>query len=98
LGNVLTNWSIIHIGDFNGDGKRDVLGQYTSGDVSIWLINGTQVLSAEGFSAGPGATYGDLVHERHALSSASLGNVSTTWFNRPRPSDEVLIYSRQNWL
>jgi hypothetical protein len=34
--------------DFNGDGKRDILWQNTSGDVAIWFMNGTQVAQTGG--------------------------------------------------
>jgi hypothetical protein len=32
--------------DFNGDGKSDIAWRNTNGDVAIWLMNGTQTLSA----------------------------------------------------
>ena len=32
--------------DFNGDGKSDIAWRNTNGDVAIWLMNGTQALSA----------------------------------------------------
>jgi hypothetical protein len=32
-------------GDFNGDGMSDILWRSTSGEVAIWLMNGTQLLS-----------------------------------------------------
>ena len=31
--------------DFNGDGKSDIAWRNTNGDLAIWLMNGTQVLS-----------------------------------------------------
>jgi hypothetical protein len=34
------------IGDFNGDGKSDILWQDTSGDVAEWLMNGTSVVAS----------------------------------------------------
>jgi hypothetical protein len=40
--------SIIETGDFNGDGKSDILWQDASGNVTIWFINGTQVAQAAG--------------------------------------------------
>jgi FG-GAP-like repeat len=33
-------------GDFNGDGKADIVCRDTAGDTSIWLMNGAAVLMA----------------------------------------------------
>ena len=35
-----SNWTIVGTGDFNGDGKSDILWRDTSGTVAIWLMNG----------------------------------------------------------
>jgi len=37
--------TIAGIGDFDGNGSEDILWRDTSGNVSIWLMNGTSILS-----------------------------------------------------
>src|SRR4029078_3883644 len=39
--NVPTSWTIAGTGDFNGDGKDDVLWRSNTGQVSDWLATGT---------------------------------------------------------
>jgi hypothetical protein len=57
LGAVPPSWNVVHTGDFNGDGKSDILWHNMSGQTSIWLMtaNGTQVqvLSTTGFGIIP---------------------------------------------
>src|SRR5208282_5023409 len=40
-----SGWTIVGTGDFNGDGYGDILWRDTSGDVAIWLMNGTTILN-----------------------------------------------------
>jgi hypothetical protein len=42
VGPLPSNWNIVQIGDYNGDGYSDLLTQAAYG-VSIWLMNGTTV-------------------------------------------------------
>jgi hypothetical protein len=49
LGNLpLATWTVAGTGDFNGDGKVDVLWRDSAGNIAIWFMNGTTVASAAG--------------------------------------------------
>jgi hypothetical protein len=37
------SWHVVEIGDFNGDGKSDILWRNDSGAVAEWLTNGTAI-------------------------------------------------------
>ena len=45
MGNISTDWSIVETGDFDGDGKSDILWRNSDGDVGIWFMNGTTLLN-----------------------------------------------------
>jgi hypothetical protein len=81
LGNVPTVWSVVGTGDFNGDGKGDILWRNTAtGVVDIWLMNGTQMISATDIGNVPLAwsVAGELVNCRN-------------WrFQRERPSRHTM--------
>jgi len=47
-------YTIVGVGDFEGDGKNDVLWRNTSdGDTEIWLMNGTTLLSGKSLGIVP---------------------------------------------
>ena len=45
LGSVGADWTIAGVGDFNDDGKADILWRHTDGRVAVWLMDGTVVSS-----------------------------------------------------
>jgi hypothetical protein len=50
-------WSIVETGDFNGDGKSDLLWRDTSGNIAMWFMNGVQVAQAAGVGFVPIAVW-----------------------------------------
>ncbi len=54
LGNVGSTWTVAETGDFNGDGKSDILYRDTSaGAIAMWYMNGTAVLQYLGAGSVP---------------------------------------------
>jgi len=40
------DWKIVGVGDFNGDGKPDLVWQHTNGWLSVWYMNGPNMVSS----------------------------------------------------
>ena len=51
------SWHAIGTGDFDGDGKSDILFQNTSGQVAIWLMNGATPTTEALAGANPGPSW-----------------------------------------
>jgi hypothetical protein len=45
LGSMGSEWHVVTTGDFDGDGKSDILWENTSGNTDVWSMDGTQLLS-----------------------------------------------------
>ena len=50
-------WHVDGTGDFNGDGKSDVLWQNDNGTPAIWLMDGTNVIGAGAVGSNPGPSW-----------------------------------------
>ena len=51
---VSTDWSIVGVGDFNGDGKPDIVWRnYTNGQNAIWYMDGLTAIGGGAFSWAP---------------------------------------------
>jgi hypothetical protein len=44
---------VAETGDFDGNGKSDILWRDTSGDIAIWYMNGTTIASGTGLGTMP---------------------------------------------
>jgi hypothetical protein len=56
IGNPGPDWHIFGIGNYNNDGKSDILWQNSSGAVAIWEMNGATPL-ATAIITNPGPTW-----------------------------------------
>jgi len=45
IAQIPTAWTIFETGDFDGDGKSDILWRDISGNIAMWFMNGTQITS-----------------------------------------------------
>ena len=56
IGNPGPDWHILGTGDYNNDGKSDILWQNSSGAVAIWEMNGTTPIATATIT-NPGPTW-----------------------------------------
>jgi hypothetical protein len=47
IGGVDPSWTIVGVGDYDGDGKADILWRHTSGAVAIWEMTGFTAKAAQ---------------------------------------------------
>src|SRR5208283_5688874 len=52
------DWNIAGVGDFNGDGCRDILWRnQTTGDVAVWYMHGNTLAAERKFESAPDSTW-----------------------------------------
>ena len=78
LGITGTDWHIAGTGDFDGDGKGDILWRHDSGVVAIWEMNGGQVKASLGV-----ATVGTDWHIQDATAGTPIPGAAMTSAARP---------------
>jgi serralysin len=54
------DWHVQGTGQFNGDGRSDILWQNDNGQAAVWLMDGTTLLSGMFVGPNPGADW-DLI-------------------------------------
>jgi len=50
---VPTTWTILGVGDFDGDGHADILWRDAAGNLAVWLMSGGAVVSDVGLGNVP---------------------------------------------
>jgi probable HAF family extracellular repeat protein len=63
------SWSVAGIGDFNNDGNADILWRNASGEVSVWLMDGSTITAGADVTSG-----GAVVQPDASWSVAGIGD------------------------
>jgi hypothetical protein len=75
---------VIGTGDFNGDGHSDILWQNESGEIAIWELNGTSVITAANLG-NPGPSW-------HAIGAGNFNGDAYSDVILQNSSGEVFIW------
>jgi serralysin len=60
------DWHVVNTGDYNGDGKADIVWQNHDGTPAVWLMNGTSLISGANVGFDPGSDW-HVVPQHHDL-------------------------------
>ena len=70
-------WHVMALGDFDNDGKSDILWQNNSGQVAVWLMNGSSITGSGVLHENPGPTW----HVKGAADFDGDGKADILWQN-----------------
>ena len=78
------SWQIKGTGDFNGDGKSDIIWQGEDGTAAIWLMDGTNATFVGAVGHESGAELADQGHRRLQRRRQVRHHVAARQTARPR--------------
>ena len=55
-------WHALNTGDYNADGKADILWQNNDGTPAVWLMDGTSLISGANVGFNPGSNWHVIPH------------------------------------
>jgi putative lipase involved disintegration of autophagic bodies len=84
LGDPGPTWHAIGTGDFNGDGRSDILFQNDSGEIVIWEMNGTSVIGTVSLG-NPGPSW-------HAVGTGDYNGDGHSDIRFQNSSGEVVVW------
>jgi hypothetical protein len=61
-------WHALNTGDFNADGKADILWQNNDGTPAVWLMDGFNVQSVGNIGPNPGSGWHEIPQHQDLLS------------------------------
>jgi FG-GAP repeat len=50
---AVSGWSVAQVGDYDADGKSDILWRNSDGEVAVWFMNGAMLSSGSGLATVP---------------------------------------------
>ena len=100
-----TDWKVVAMGDFNGDRRCDLVWQYPTGKVVVWLMAGVQQVGSATLYADATAwkvvSAGDMNDDGNCdlIWQSATGQVVVWFFDRAtKIGAEVLLSTPTEWV